>query len=71
MTFSHLDKAVIHSTASELDGIEVVIIGVAVEDAVATHYIIQRTEGKLFSNGYSAIQLTEHCLCKPFLYRSY
>lgn len=71
MTFSHLDKAVIHSTNQETDGVEVVIIGIGSIDAMAHHYIIQRTDGKLFPNGYSAIQLTEHCLCKPFLYRSY
>lgn len=63
MKFSCFDRAIIHSTTdSNLDGIEVAIIGVSSKDAAATHYIIERTNGKLFSNGYAAIQLTEHCL---------
>lgn len=65
MKFSNNETAVISDTASELDGVKVVVTGLMADDG-APFYSIERVDGKLFSTGYRALMLIGSCL-KPSL----
>jgi hypothetical protein len=63
MKFSNNETAEIFGTASNLDGVKVVVTGLMSDDGVQ-FYSIERVDGKLFSTGYRALLLIESCL-KP------
>ena len=78
MKFNIEDKAKIHSTNSEMDGLLCTIVGVAAFDHVATHYIVlfgsyhEIVDQNNYPNKIKvrAIQITEHCLekCKQLVF---
>lgn len=60
--FENNDHAIIVNTASELDGVRVIVTGDVYNGPEFHFHVIERWDGELWSNGYKSSLMISSCL---------
>lgn len=62
--FENNEQAVVMNTASELDGVCVIVTGDVYNGPEFHFHVIERCDGELWSNGYKSSLMISSCLRK-------
>lgn len=62
--FENNEQAVIVNTATNLDGVRVIVTGDVYNGPEFYFHVIERCDGELWHNGYKSSLMIASCLCK-------